>query len=234
MQQTTSVVSDVNQQVQQLSNSLANLSKRYTELIDDRKLVSVFDKATNTVDEKKTIEAIHKLYSELGEVETKVHTIGTRFNDVDVRIKSTTGEIRTLNLALKDISKPLEGFNVTGTTLSDSGVRKQTEEISKFVDTYTAKLNSLRASVGESFAPNISATIGEGTEKVSVTFDSLKEKLASLASGTGSVEEIRAEFTALDGVVKDLNSELGKSQGKGYNRFDNAEISAREFDNTLA
>lgn len=232
MQQTANAVGNANQEVQQLSNSLANLNKKYTQLTGDNKLVNVFANATNTVDEKRTLAAIHKLYSELGEVETKVHTIGTRFSDVDVKIKSSTGEVRTLNLALKDISKPLEGFDVRNTTLSDSGIRKQVEEISKFVDTYTAKLNSLKAKVGESFLPNISATVGEDVNKTITTFDSFERKLLELSRGKGSVEELRAEFVALDGAVKNLGSLL-RGGDSSLNQFTNAINNARNFDNTL-
>lgn len=238
---TSNVVSQMNnisvaanktkQSVQEVNQSLANMSKiaPFSPAVNDKGLVDV----------KATLTSLEKTLSALDGVKS-VTAIG-RLDDtgkssqplkgIEATITSITGEVRKLNFEYKQFK---DMFFATKGSVSDSGVLKQAEQLSKFVDQYISKLNSLRSQVNESFAPNITATLNQGAQQVNVTFDSLLQKINALASGTGSIEEVRAEFTALESTVNSLNSVLGQAQGKGFNRFDNAEISAREFDNTLA
>lgn len=145
-----------------------------------------------------------------------------------ISAKEATGELTHFNYAVNEYGK----VEFLGTTGNDKGILKQQEQLIKFVDQYTSKLNSLKAKVGENFAPNISATIGEDINKTIVTFDSFEKKLAELKSGKGSIEELRAEFVALDGTVSNLGSLL-RGGDSSLNQFTNATIKARNFANDL-
>ena len=236
---TTNVVSQMNnisaaanktkQSVQEVNQSLANISKiePFSPMVNDKGLVDVkatltsLEKTLSALDGVKSVTAIGRL-DDTGKLSQPL-------KGIEATITSITGEVRKLNFEYKQFE---DMFFATKGSVSDSGVLKQTEQLSKFVDQYTSKLNSLKAKVGESFAPNISATIGEDINKTIVTFDSFEKKLTELKSGKGSIEELRAEFVALDGTVSNLGSLL-RGGDSSLNQFTNATIKARNFANDL-
>ena len=226
MQQTASAVNNANQQVQQLSNSLADLKSKYSKPIE-----AVLDNQ-GLVKASETMQRLKEQLADLGTVSVQgIYGDNNGVNKLEkmiATIKSAQGELRTLSFELGDNDL----FRFISGKFDNEGIRKQTEEISKFVDTYTTKLNSLKAKVGENFAPNISATLGEDINKATVTFDSFEQKLAELGKGNGSIEELRAEFVALDGAVKNLGSLL-RGGDSSLNQFTNATINARNFDKEL-
>ena len=226
IRQTANTVNGTNQNVQQLLNSLADLDAKYSN-----PLKAVID----TEGFVKAEETMRKLKAQLSDlVEVSVQGFYGDTNGVNklekmvATVKSAYGELRTLTFELGDN----DFFRFVSGKFDNDGIRKQTEEITKFVDQYTSKLNSLKAKVGENFAPNISATIGEDINKTIVTFDSFEKKLAELKSGKGSIEELRAEFVALDGTVSNLGSLL-RGGDSSLNQFTNATIKARNFANDL-
>lgn len=226
MQQTASAVNNANQQVQQLSNSLADLKSKYSKPIE-----AVLDNQ-GFVKASETMQRLKEQLADLGTVSVQgIYGDNNGINKLEkmiATIKSAQGELRTLSFELGDNDL----FRFVSGKFDNEGIRKQTEEISKFIDTYTTKLNSLKAKVGENFAPNISATLGEDINKATVTFDSFEQKLAELGKGNGSIEELRAEFVALDGAVKNLGSLL-RGGDSSLNQFTNATINARNFDKEL-
>lgn len=226
MQQTASAVNNANQQVQQLSNSLADLKSKYSKPIE-----AVLDNQ-GFVKASETMQRLKEQLADLGTVSVQgIYGDNNGVNKLEkmiATIKSAQGELRTLTFELGDNDL----FRFVSGKFDNEGIRKQTEEVSKFIDTYTTKLNSLKAKVGENFAPNISATLGEDINKATVTFDSFEQKLVELGKGNGSIEELRAEFVALDGAVKNLGSLL-RGGDSSLNQFTNATINARNFDKEL-
>lgn len=226
IRQTSDTVNSTNQRVQQLVNSLADLDAKYSN-----PLKAVID-TEGFVKAEETMRKLKAQLSDLGEVSVQGFYGDTngvnKLEKIIATVKSAYGELRTLTFELGDNDL----FRFVSGKFDNDGIRKQTEEINKFVDQYTSKLNSLKAKVGENFAPNISATIGEDINKTIVTFDSFEKKLAELKSGKGSVEELRAEFVALDGTVSNLGSLL-RGGDSSLNQFTNATIKARNFANDL-
>lgn len=226
IQQTSASIDDANKRVQQLNNSLADLKDAYSQPIK-----AVLDKQ-GFVKASETMQELKKQLADLGTVSVQgVYGDTNGINKLEkmiATVKSAYGELRTLTFELGDN----DFFRFVSGKFDNDGIRKQTEEITKFVDQYTSKLNSLKAKVGENFAPNISATIGEDINKTIVTFDSFEKKLAELKSGKGSIEELRAEFVALDGTVSNLGSLL-RGGDSSLNQFTNATIKARNFANDL-
>lgn len=226
IQQTSTSIDDANKRVQQLNNSLADLKDTYSQPIK-----AVLDKQ-GFVKASETMQELKKQLADLGTVSVQgVYGDTNGVNKLEkmvATVKSAYGELRTLTFELGDN----DFFRFVSGKFDNDGIRKQTEEITKFVDQYTSKLNSLKAKVGENFAPNISATIGEDINKTIVTFDSFEKKLAELKSGKGSIEELRAEFVALDGTVSNLGSLL-RGGDSSLNQFTNAINNARKFDNDL-
>ena len=212
--------------VRGLANSLADLESKYSKPIR-----AVIDNE-GFVKAEETMAKLKEQLSSLGTVEVS-GVYGDQFgvNKLEkmvATIKSKYGELRTMTFELGDNDL----FRFLSGKFDERGVQKQTEEIGKFVDTYITKLNSLKAKLGENFAPNISATVGEDLNKTIVTFDSFENKLLELRNGKGSIEEIRAEFVALDGTVKNLGSLL-RGGDSSLNQFTNATNNARNFTNEL-
>ena len=240
MNATANAAKNATSQVNQLSQSLANLDDKYTQSIGLKTYIDkTGDEYTDALaniralrDQLKDFKdvTIQGIYSGKEGYDSSAGT-GKALDGMIATIKNAQGEMRTLRF---EINATGNAFEYVSGEFNDKGVLKQVEQLSKFIDQYTSKLNSLRSQVGENFAPNITASLTQGTQQVNITFDSLLQKINALASGSGSVEEIRAEFVALESTVKSLNSVLDKSQNKGFNQFANAEISAREFQNTLA
>lgn len=226
IRRTSDTVNDTNQRVQQLVNSLADLDAKYSN-----PLKAVID-TEGFVKAEETMRKLKAQLSDLGEVSIQGFYGDTnginKLEKMIATVKSAYGELRTLTFELGDN----DFFRFVSGKFDNDGIRKQTEGITKFVDQYTSKLNSLKAKVGENFAPNISATIGEDINKTIVTFDSFEKKLAELKSGKGSIEELRAEFVALDGTVSNLGSLL-RGGDSSLNQFTNATIKARNFANDL-
>lgn len=222
------------QSIDKVSTSLRNLASTYTDSFK-----ALTTNGYNDAD--KNISFLEKRLAALGEVSVKGLYTGLAGSDSEngsgkaidtliATIKNAQGEVRTLRFEIDQAKGTF--FEFVSSTYDDKGVVKQTEDISKFIDTYTTKLNSLKAKVGENFAPNISATLGEDINKATVTFDSFEQKLAELGKGNGSIEELRAEFVALDGAVKNFGSLL-RGGDSSLNQFTNATINARNFDKEL-
>lgn len=234
---TSNVVSQMNnisaaanatkQNVQATNQSLADLKADFSEPIK-----AIVDK-DGLVEAEKTMSELRKQLSSLGEVSIEGiygDDKGTdKLEKMIATIKNARGELKSMTFVLGDNDL----FRFLSGKYDESGIQKQINDVTKFIDQYTSKLNSLRSQVGENFAPNITATLTQGAQQVNITFDSLLQKINALANGTGSIDEVRAEFVVLESTVKSLNSILDQSQNKGFNQFANAEISAREFENTL-
>lgn len=210
-----------------LSKNLKDLNKTYVQSITPK-----FIDNSKLIEAEETMAKLKEQLSSLGTVDVKgsyaPYGEVERLQKMVATIKSEYGELRTMTFELGQNNL----FNFVGSTYDARGVQRQTEEIGKFVDTYITKLNSLKAKVGENFAPNISATVGEDLNKTIVTFDSFENKLLELRNGKGSIEEIRAEFVALDGTVKNLGSLL-RGGDSSLNQFTNATNNARNFTNEL-
>ena len=226
MQNVASVINNTTSEVQNLSQSLADLESKYTKPIK-----AVVDQQ-NLVKAQETMAKLKSQLSELGEVSVQGFSGNNngveRLEKMVATIKSKYGELKTLTFELGDNNL----FRFLSGKFDNEGIRKQTEEITKFVDTYTTKLNSLKAKVGENFAPNISASVGEDINKTIVTFESFEKELAQLSQGSGSIEKLRTEFVALDGAVKNLGSLL-RGGDTSLNQFTNAINNAQNFKNKL-
>lgn len=138
-----------------------------------------------------------------------------------ISAKQATGDLQKFNYAIEEGGK----VNLLGSSGSDKGILQKQKETLKFIDEYTSKINSLRNTSN----PNLTASLNGET----ISFKSLLDDLEKLRNGQGSIEDVRTKFVALQSAIKDIDSLLGEKQGKGYNRFKNANITAKEFDNTL-
>lgn len=233
---TTGVMSNIQnasqktaKEVDKVSNSLRNLNDTFTKS---------FNALTTNgyTDANKNITLLEKRLAPLGEVSVKGLYSGKEGSDSEngsgkaldglvATIKNARGELRTLRF---EINETGNAFEYVSGTYNDSGVLKQAEQLTKFVDQYTSKLASLKANVGEDFAPNIKATLNNDI----ISFESFEQKLAELKNGKGNVEELRAEFVALNGAVKNLGSLL-RGGDSSLNQFTNAINNARNFSNEL-
>jgi len=216
-------------EVDKVSNSLRDLNDTFTRS---------FNVLTTNgyTDANKNITLLEKKLAPLGEVSVKGLYSGKEASDSEkgsgkaldgliATIKNARGELRTLRF---EINETGNAFEYVSGTYNDSGVLKQSEQLTRFVDQYISKLNTLKAKVGEGFAPNIKATLNEDI----ISFDTFEKKLAELKNGKGNVEELRAEFVALDGAVKNLGSLL-RGGDSSLNQFTNAINNARNFSNEL-
>lgn len=138
-----------------------------------------------------------------------------------ISAKQATGDLQKFNYAVGEGGK----VSLLGSDGTDRGVLQKQKETLKFIDEYTSKINSLRNTSN----PNLTASLNGET----ISFKSLLDDLEKLRNGQGSIEDVRTKFVALQSAIKDIDSLLGEKQGKGYNRFKNANITAKEFDNTL-
>lgn len=138
-----------------------------------------------------------------------------------ISAKQATGDLQKFNYAVGEGGK----VSLLGSDGTDRGVLQKQKETLKFIDEYTSKINSLRNTSN----PNLTASLNDET----ISFKSLFDDLEKLRNGQGSIEDVRTKFVALQSAIKDIDSLLGEKQGKGFNRFKNANITAKEFDNTL-
>lgn len=145
----------------------------------------------------------------------------------EVEITKSGGVVEKFKYALSDVEAELQ--KITG---SDKGVQKLAAQAQKEFLKLTSSVNKLESEVGV-FSKGISSTFTQDGKEITVTFESLRNNIEGLKNGTTTIESVNAEYTALKGTIDQLNGVLDQSQGKGFNRFANAEISAREFDNTL-
>lgn len=147
--------------------------------------------------------------------------------DFSVYVQEATGDVQRFHYAVNKDKKTGDFLGVSLTSIigSDKGSLQQQEKTLKFIDEYTSKINSLRNTSN----PNLTASLNGET----ISFKSLLDDLEKLRNGQGSIEDVRTKFVALQSAIKDIDSLLGEKQGKGYNRFKNANITAKEFDNTL-
>ena len=137
-----------------------------------------------------------------------------------VSIQKAEGEVNKFKFLVSG-----DEFTLLGSTGGDKGELQNAEKILSFIDEYRAKINSLKAESNQNLT-----TIFQGQ---TVGFASLLEDLDNLKKGTGSIEDIRAKFVALKGEIDSIRTIIQESQGKSYNPFTNANITATEFDNTL-
>lgn len=138
-----------------------------------------------------------------------------------ISAKQATGDLQKFNYAVEKGGK----VSLLSSNGSDRGILQKQKETLKFIDEYTSKINSLRSSSNGNFT---TAYNGE-----TVGFKSLLDDLEKLRNGEGSVEDIRAKFVALQGTIDSIKVTVKESQGKSLNPFTNANITAKEFDNTL-
>ena len=138
-----------------------------------------------------------------------------------ISAKQATGDLQKFNYAVEEGGK----VSLLGSNGSDRGILQKQKETLKFIDEYTSKINSLRSSSNGNFT---TAYNGE-----TVGFKSLLDDLEKLRNGESSVEDIRAKFVALQGTIDSIKVTVKESQGKSLNPFTNANITAKEFDNTL-
>lgn len=138
-----------------------------------------------------------------------------------ISAKQATGDLQKFNYAVGEGNK----VSLLSSNGSDRGILQKQKETLKFIDEYTSKINSLRSSSNGNFT---TAYNGE-----TVGFKSLLDDLEKLRNGEGSVEDIRAKFVALQGTIDSIKVTVKESQGKSLNPFTNANITAKEFDNTL-
>ena len=180
-----------------------------------------------------TKNKLEQLLKPLGEVSVVAKSIANDTPDglyrLEASIVSNTGELKKLNLELGETE---EVFRLISSTYSDKGIYTQAEKLEKNINSITQQYTKLKGEVGN-FSTGIFAEIDKDGEKTIVTFESLNDHIKGLSDGSVGIEQVNAEMTALKGVVDDLNATLGQSQGKGFNRFQNAEIGAREFSTTL-
>lgn len=152
-------------------------------------------------------------------------------------LRGVNGQLKSFSISVKDATGEVNKYNYAINKLGDaeflgsSGSTKGIEKVQKEIDTFVKQLSSMKRDVG-SFT-GIYAEIGEGADKTKVTFDSLANSIDNLKNGTKSVAEVRSEMTALKGAVDSVNGVLGNAQGKGFNKFENAEADARNFGITL-
>lgn len=207
-------------------------SDSFIDLASDAGVSRVEDNAQKLAQAYSTVQAAKDLYQNDKSVKsvTADWTFDANKNvtGFTINVNKLNGEVERLKHSISETGD----VEFLGGNASDRGVQKQTETIIKFVNDYTAKLNSLKATVGQDFAPNISATVGKDMEKTTVTFDSFEKKLAELLKGNGSMGQLRSEFTALDGAVKNLGANL-RGSDTSLNQFTNAINNSRKFDNTL-
>lgn len=152
-------------------------------------------------------------------------------------LRGANGQLKSFSISVKDATGEVNKYNYAinklgnAKFLGSSGSSKGVEAVRKEIDTLVKQFNELRSGVG-SFT-GIYAEVGKGADKTKVTFESLSRSLEDLQNGKKSVADVRAEMVALNGAVKSVNSTLGEAQGKGFNKFENAEADARNFDTTL-
>lgn len=134
-----------------------------------------------------------------------------------VSVKNAKGELTQLNYL---VGKNGEIFlaNSTGT---DKGKIQQQKEILSLAE----KINDLQAKNKGDFSTLFSGEI--------VTFESLNKELEKLKNGEGNIESVHAKFVALKNEIETIKASVRGAQGKSLNVFDNANINAKEFDNTL-
>lgn len=142
----------------------------------------------------------------------------TRFS---VSVKNADGVVNKFNYTVDKTGK-LQPLNIVG---SDKGVLQNQKQLLSFIDEYTKKINALRSTNNANFTTEFKGQ--------TVSFDSLLKDLEKLANGEGSIEDVRAKFVALDGTIKSVINYVKESGGKSLNPINNANISAKEFDNTL-
>lgn len=204
----------------------------WTDILSDETVEHTEQNAQKMAQAYSTVQAAKDLYKDDKSVKSVtsdwVFDANKNITGFTININKLNGEVERLNHTITETGE----VKFLGGSGSDRGVEKQAETMIKFVNEYTAKLNSLKAKVGEQFAPNITATLGDDMQKTTVTFDSFEKKLVELLKGNGNIGELRSEFTALDGVVKSLGAQL-RGSDTSLNQFTNAINNARKFDNDL-
>jgi len=221
-------------EVEKVTHSLKNLEDRFTQSFE------IIRNNENFTDAEANIEHLRQQLQELGDVSIKgIYSkdegySGEKTSDLALEglvatIKNAQGEMRTLRF---ETNATGGAFEYVSGTFDDKGVATKAQKLQKDINGITQEYDKLKGSVGN-FNAGIFAELDQDGEKTVVTFKSLEEHIQGLANGTTSIEQVNAEMTALKGVVADLNAKLGQSEGKGFNRFQNAEIGAREFDTTL-
>jgi TP901 family phage tail tape measure protein len=170
-------------------------------------------------------ELVSSLRNSLGET-TEIWTTWEKtadgaLTDFSVSAKKATGDLEKFNFVVNETGK----VNLLGSSGSDKGILQKQKETLKFIDEYTAKINSLRSPSTQNFTASYNGQ--------TVTFESLDKDLENLRKGEGSIEEVRGKFVALQGAISSVRDIIKESQGKSLDPFTNAKIAAKEFNNTL-
>lgn len=221
--------------VNKATNSMNTLVETERTVVSNSALIKQapqgFEDTSNVI--KEAEQAFSSLGGVLKATATDITQPDGQITRFTINVTDTTNAVRAFTYALKETEDGLTAFELIGSRGNDSGIQRQLKADIKAADEYTSKLANLKRAVGDEFAPNIATYLGQGADKTIVTFETLQQKIEGLRNGTSSIEEVRSEFTALDSKIKELDTLLQTSQGKGFNRFANATITVKELDTTI-
>lgn len=215
---------NIQNQAQRINQSLADVRNTFVEPLN----VERFFNQDGFLNAGRVMQEFQQRFSELGNV-----TIRGFYNDIEstdsinrvvATVRNAVGEIRSFNFILDETTGNV--FNYLNSQFDNRGIQQQFERNIKAADEYASKLASLKNNAS---GFDISATIN-GTN---ITLKEFEKSIEDLRNGTKSVEAVRSEFSALDSELKSLTTLARESQGKSFNPLTNADISAKELDNTL-
>lgn len=215
---------NIQNQAQRINQSLADVRNTFVEPLN----VERFFNQDGFLNAGRVMQEFQQRFSELGNV-----TIRGFYNDIEsadsinrvvATVRNAVGEIRSFNFILDETTGNV--FNYLNSQFDNRGIQQQFERNIKAADEYASKLASLKNNAS---GFNISATINGAN----ITLKDFEKSIEDLRNGTKSIEAVRSEFSALDSELKSLTTLARESQGKSFNPLTNADISAKELDNTL-
>lgn len=215
---------NIQNQAQRINQSLADVRNTFVEPLN----VERFFNQDGFLNAGRVMQEFQQRFSELGNV-----TIRGFYNDIEstdsinrvvATVRNAVGEIRSFNFILDETTGNV--FNYLNSQFDNRGIQQQFERNIKAADEYASKLASLK---NKASGFNISATINGAN----ITLKDFEKSIEDLRNGTKSIEAVRSEFSALDSELKSLTTLARESQDKSFNPLTNADISAKELDNTL-
>lgn len=222
-------IEELDNAINKTTNSMNNLAEAERVVVSNSALIKQAPQGFE--DTKGVLNEAEQKFLELKDIVKSVSVVDVtrpdgQIKDFTVRVEELSGATRNFKYELKEAEDGITAFKLASTKGNDAGIEKQMQSNIKAADEYASKLASLKNNAS---GFDISATIN-GTN---ITLKDFEKSIEDLRNGTKSVEAVRSEFSALDSELKSLTTLARESQGKSFNPLTNADISAKELDNTL-
>lgn len=158
----------------------------------------------NSIDIAQTIRNLESLYSNFKSVTTSATYSGNQVQGFSVRITDANNAVKQLNFGIDNANRSL---TLLSQSFNNIGSQHLFENMLKEADNYSLKLSVLRRDA-DKFADALSASYQSPitNELNQINLKDFAQNIEQLRSGKIAIEEIKAQYTALQSRINELNA----------------------------